>query len=157
MEYDKLPGMTRSIEYGRPFKRFRPTDYLYGLYDMEDKRYDGTFLTVWYCNNESNAPDGVELGDTAIWMPRTPLSQAEKDSRPFGINIYNPDEYTSRVYAMTKKWIQPNRPTVNERAGDRDYPVWRLAEVYLMAAEANALKASPDQNKALNILLFAIL
>ncbi len=152
MEYDKLPGMVRDVTNGRPWKRFKPTNYLLNLYDLEDKRYDATFKTVWFSNNPNSAPPGVQPGDTAIWLPRIPLSQSEKDSRAFSVNIFNQDEYTEKIYPATKKWIQPNRIAVNNESGSRDFIHWRLAEIYLIAAEANALKSAPDQNKALQFL-----
>ncbi len=148
-QYDNLPGMKRDIENGRPWRRFRPSDYLLNLYDMEDERYDATFKTVWYSNDASSAPSGVQVGDTAVWMPRIPLTQNQKDQKPFGVNIFNPDEYKENFYPSTKKWIQPNRPSTNEPSGNRDFIVYRLADVLLMASEANALKSSPDQTKAL--------
>lgn len=152
MEYDNRPGMVRDAVNGRPWKRFKPTNYLLNLYDLGDKRYDATFTTVWFSNNPNSAPPGVQPGDTAIWLPRVPLSQAEKDTRPFAVNIFNQDEYTERVYPASKKWVQPNRISTNEPSGGRDFIMWRLAEVYLIAAEANALKSAPDQNKALQFL-----
>ncbi len=152
MEYDKLPGMKRDVVNGRPYKRFRPTDYLLNLYDANDKRYDGSFTTVWYANNADNAPAGVQVGDTAIYLPRKPFTEAEKDAKPYGVNIYNQDEYTEKIFPSSKKWVQPNRPSTNELSGDRDFILYRLAEIYLIAAEANALKATPDQTKALQYL-----
>lgn len=152
MEYDKLDGMTRDAANGRPWKRFKPTDYLLNLYDQEDERYDASFRSVFLANNADTAPAGVMVGDTAIWMPRTPLSQVEKDLRPFGNQIYNQDELTERIFPPSLKWIQPNRASTNQPEGSRDFIVYRLAEAYLIAAEANALKASPDQTKALQYL-----
>ncbi|MCX2680864.1 RagB/SusD family nutrient uptake outer membrane protein [Galbibacter sp. EGI 63066] len=149
MEYDKLPGMKRDVVNGRPWKRFRPTNYLLDLYDMEDQRYDATFVTVYYANNPDSAPSGVAVGDTAVYLPRVPLSQAEKDTKPYGESIYNQDEYTEKTYPSSKKWIQPNRASANEVSGGRDFIAYRLAEIYLIAAEAHALKSSPDQTKAL--------
>ena len=32
MKYDDQPGMTRSIEYGRPFNRYMPTRYLIEMF-----------------------------------------------------------------------------------------------------------------------------
>lgn len=152
MEYDKLPGMVRDDENGRPWKRFKPTNYLLNLYDLEDERYDATFTTVWFSNNPNSAPPGVKPGDTAIWLPRVPISQLEKDSRPFGVNIFNQDDYTEKIFPSPKKWVQPNRGSANETSGDRDFIAWRLAEVYLIASEANALKSTPDQTKSLQYL-----
>lgn len=148
MEYDKLPGMQRDIANGRPWKRFRPTDYLLDLYEMEDERYDGTFKSVYFANNEASAPDGVSIGDTAIWLPRVALSQEEKDARPFSVNIFNRDELTEKIFPATNKWIQPNRPDIQQPEGGRDFIAWRLAEIYLIAAEAFALQPASDMTRA---------
>ena len=152
MEYDKLPGMLRDTENGRPWKRFRPTDYLLNLYDMEDKRYKATFKTVYYANNPDSAPPGVQVGDTAVYLPRIPFTQAEKDAKPYGVNIFNQDEYTEKIYPSSLKWIQPNRVSANNESGDRDFIAYRLAEIYLIGAEAHALKPSSDQTTALAYL-----
>ena len=57
MEYDVLPGMLRDIENGRPWKRFRPTEYTLNLWDRSvDTRYDKSFKHVWYSNNASTIP-----------------------------------------------------------------------------------------------------
>ena len=54
MQYDTEPGMIRDIENGRPFKRFRPTNYLLDLWGANrdnDNRYDMTYKHVWISNN----------------------------------------------------------------------------------------------------------
>src|SRR5204863_235579 len=78
MEYDVMPGMKRDIANGRPFKRFRPTWFLLGLYDRtRDSRYDAQFTRVWYANNTATIPkdaQGVptfQLGDTAVYVSPT--------------------------------------------------------------------------------------
>ena len=152
MEYDRLDGMQRSIEFGRPFKRFKPTNYLLELFDLEDERYDATFRSVYTANNERSLPDGVNLGDTAIFLPRVAFTQDEKDARPYGNQIFNRDELTERIFPSVKKWEQPNRLDLNQDSGSRDFIVYRLADAYLIAAEANALKDAPDQGKALQFL-----
>ncbi|MEO0472496.1 MAG: RagB/SusD family nutrient uptake outer membrane protein [Bacteroidota bacterium] len=149
MEYDRLDGMKRSLEFGRPFKRFKPTNYLLQLYDLEDERYDATFRSVYTANNESSLAAGVNLGDTAVYLPRVPLTQEQKDARPYGDQVFNIDEYTERIFPTNKKWEQPNRADVQDAAGGRDFVVYRYADVLLIASEANALKSSPNQTKAL--------
>ena len=76
MEYDKLPGMTRDTDNGRPWKRFRPTEYQLSLWDRTiDRRYDETYKHVWFSNSEGNIPTDeagnrlYELGDTAVFIP----------------------------------------------------------------------------------------
>src|SRR6185295_6063878 len=59
-QYDIQPGMVRDIAGGRPFKRFRPTDYLLNLWANDrniDGRYDLTYRHLWLCNNPSTAPN----------------------------------------------------------------------------------------------------
>lgn len=152
MEYDKLPGMKRDVVNGRPWKRFKPTNYLLELYDMEDERYEASFTSVWFSNNPDNAPAGVMPGDTCVYLPRFNIPQIEKDARPYGINVFNRDELTEKEFPASKKWVQPNRASTNEPAAGRDFIAYRLAEMYLIASEANALKASPDQAKAIQFL-----
>lgn len=168
--YDKAEFMTRDIENGRPWQRFRPTKYLLELFDDEDTRYDGTFKTVWYANDQDDIDEvlaergeTIAYGDTALWMPKNPMPDEIRDTYLIGVEglsgrdymvrqIVNPDEYNDRVYPSTNKWIQPDRPDKNSVEGSRDFIVYRFAEVYLIAAEANALKANPDQTKALKYL-----
>ena len=141
MEYDILPGMRRDIANGRPFKRFRPTTFLLGLYDRtKDSRYDAQFTRAWYANNEASIPkdpQGVplfQLGDTAIWLSDTDADTVLVGTRPY--RIYTPKTYTNRVYPSLNKFHDGNRLSVNEERGSRDYLLFRLAETYLLAAEA---------------------
>jgi len=69
MEYDTQAGMIRDIANGRPFKRFRPTDYLLDLWGAArdtDNRFDQTYKQAWISNNPNSIPvwtaDEVALG-----------------------------------------------------------------------------------------------
>ncbi len=80
-EYDVRRGMTRDITNGRPWKRFRPTNFTLGLWNRDiDTRYDKTFKHVWYANKEEPATEAnpeageparaaLAIGDTAIFIP----------------------------------------------------------------------------------------
>jgi len=62
MEYDVQPGMIRDIANGRPFKRFRPTDYMVGVWAaarVNDQRYEDTYKHVWYSNDTRTAGNGI--------------------------------------------------------------------------------------------------
>ncbi|WKN31540.1 RagB/SusD family nutrient uptake outer membrane protein [Porifericola rhodea] len=134
MEYDKLPGMTRDVENGRPWKRFRPTDYQLSLWNRDiDRRYDETYKHVWYANNESNIPvwtqdeanagylpDGASvgdlkfnLGDTAIYIPGPGLEEnwdaEDKFKAPYIVVTPNPQ-------FDTDPWFYSERvyPTLNK-------------------------------------------
>lgn len=135
MEYDVLPGMKRDIENGRPIKRFRPTQFLLGLWDRnDDVRYDVNFKKVFYCNNPATAPAGVSLGDTAIYLPGFEVTPAFRASKPY--MIIAPSDYTEKLYPTLTKFLDPTRVTVNQTEGQRDWMVMRLADTYLLAAEA---------------------
>jgi starch-binding outer membrane protein, SusD/RagB family len=143
MEYDVRPGMQRDIANGRPFKRWMSTPWLYSVWDRsKDTRYQDTYLDVWYSNNAASIPkrNGVpvySLGDTAIWLPGVEITAAERAARAVkGYEIYTPSQYTNRVFAPVKKFIDPTRPALNEERGQRDWVIARLAETYLLVAEA---------------------
>ena len=62
MEYDIQPGMIRDIANGRPFKRFRPTNYWidqWGASRDIDQRYEDTYKHVWYCNDNRTSGNGI--------------------------------------------------------------------------------------------------
>lgn len=165
MEYDKLPGMQRTVEYGRPWKRFAPTPYLLSLWDRQyDARYYKGFFHVWNANYESSMLEGMTFGDTAIFIPgvnvgekyyvaddngnrvEKTLTQQYVDARHgYSMQIYTPDTrnngeastgYSEKVYPTTCKFLDPARASKNDAAGTRDFFVMRLSEAYLIAAEA---------------------
>jgi len=154
MTYDQLPGMSRDIENGRPFARFMPTTFLLDLFDEQvDSRYDVTFQTVWYSNKPGtydipfSGGDGSKSvtfagGDTAIFATKYPLTDAEKDAMPYTVidrnRTYNPDGLPKvrDRYISIKKFSEPMRATVAQQQGQRDAFVIRLAEMYMIAAEA---------------------
>ncbi|MGD1889660.1 MAG: RagB/SusD family nutrient uptake outer membrane protein [Cyclobacteriaceae bacterium] len=166
MEYDKLPGMTRDIENGRPWKRFRPTNFQLSLWDRTiDRRYDETYKHVWFANFEGNIPvwtaeeaaygfvdvslvgqPKFALGDTAIYIPGPGLSDAfdEEAKKSTRYLVVTPDPqfdadpwfYTERVYPTLNKFIDNTRPNRQHVQGQRDYIMMRLGEAYLLRAEA---------------------
>ncbi len=169
MEYDKLPGMQRSIEYGRPWKRYCPTEYLLSLWDRQyDARYHNGFQHVWTANNSSSLLTNQSVGDTAIFIPgvnvgevfyvadedgnrveRT-LSEAYYNERQgTSMSIYTPDDYTLKIYPNTLKFLDPDRTDKNQTAGTRDWVVMRFAEAYLIAAEAHYKLEEYDEAAAM--------
>jgi len=158
MKYDQLAGMMRSIEYGRPYSRFKPTAFLLNLYAPEsDSRYNASFQTVWFSNNASTIPKDASgkpkfsVGDTAVWMPGYEISDAFRASKSY--RIFAPSDYTYQFYPSLSKYQDPERPTVNETAGSRDFIVQRLGATYLVAAEAEfQLDHLDNATKYINIL-----
>jgi hypothetical protein len=141
MEYDAgHPGTRRDIANGRPFKRFKPTQYTLKSFDLEnDSRYHGSFKTVWYANNPANLPAGMRIGDTALYVPTFEMSAAVRATKNY--KVFNPslvaDPSNGRWFPSLNKFIDPNRLTLAQEQGSRDFFVARLAETYLIAAEAN--------------------
>lgn len=114
--YSDIPGMQRELQWGRPWSRYAPTAFLMSLYDDErDERTDiwRTFEDFYY-NNPASLPEGKNLGD-----PIDPIWENTIEFHP----------------ALIKYW-DPTRPQVNEVRGNKDFIVFRLAETYLIAAEA---------------------
>ncbi len=141
MEYDVQPGMQRDVANGRPFKRFRPTDFTLGLWDRNnDSRYDKNFKTVFYCNKPGTYTINgrsvtLASGDTAIWLPGIELPASVIASKNY--QVITPSRYTQKLFPTLVKFLDPLRPDKTTEAGSRKFLAFRLAETYLIAAEAS--------------------
>jgi starch-binding outer membrane protein, SusD/RagB family len=142
MKYDDLPGITRDLANGRPWARFRPTDFtLTTLFDKEhDARYEKSFKRVFYANTPGTYTtiNGHQMtlanGDTALYIvdeewPADKIADA-------GYSVYTLSLQTDRVYPTLSKHLDPMRPSVPEMRGSRDFLLFRLGETLLIAAEA---------------------
>lgn len=158
MTYDQLPGMQRDIKNGRPFARFMPTAHLLDLFDeTKDARWDATFQTVWYSNKPGtyNVTDtngnpkkvSFDAGDTAIYATKYVVPNAVKNAKPYTVidrsrtyNVSANDAPAVRDrYMSLKKFLDPGRQTISQQQGQRDAFVIRLAEMYLIVAEAELM------------------
>ncbi|GAA4304839.1 RagB/SusD family nutrient uptake outer membrane protein [Compostibacter hankyongensis] len=143
MQYDVLPGMLRDLKNGTPWKRFTPTPFLLDtLYRdrVNDDRYDKWFTSVWYANNAGSIPQDpathqpkFKVGDTAIWLPGHEVSDAFIASKPY--LVVPPRNYTQKLYPSLNKFDDALRAD-NQASGVRPFIAFRLAEDYLIAAEA---------------------
>jgi starch-binding outer membrane protein, SusD/RagB family len=146
MEYDTQPGMQRDTQNGRPFKRFRPTDYTLNVIfaDREnDSRYSKSFVDVFYSNrpgtyntsfDKSKASVTFARGDTAIYLPGVEIPVAERATKPYQVLV--PSLYTDKLYPSLNKFLDPGRVDLTQFEGGRDYIAFRLADTYLMLGEA---------------------
>lgn len=164
MVYDRQEGLERSIAYGRPFQRFMPSQHLLQLYNTSiDQRYDGSFQSVWLANKagmqkgDSQIFPEMAFGDTAIVTLKDPAT-AEQANRARGrYKIYDRNvlyraDGTPALrsqFIQLSKFMDPTRLTVAQEWSSRDVFVIRLAELYLIAAEAS-MQSNP--NEALNFL-----
>ncbi|WP_022823401.1 RagB/SusD family nutrient uptake outer membrane protein [Hymenobacter norwichensis] len=146
MKYDDQPGMTRDIANGRPFNRYMPSLFLLRLFDeTKDSRYLASFKTAWIANTAVTGAKPLAKGDTAILATKKEIPTSvenAKNYRTYDLSkVYNPA--TGAVvgdrlhYVCLRKFDDPTRPTIAEEQSARDAYVIRLADVYLMAAEAN--------------------
>jgi hypothetical protein len=133
MQYDVLAGMKRDLPNGTPWKRFRPTKFLIDtLYAdrVHDTRYEKFFTTVWFTNNASAT---LKVGDTSVWMPGYDVPDALITSKKY--LLVPPRNYTEKLYPSLNKHADALRPD-NQASGVRPFIAYRLAEDYLIAAEA---------------------
>ncbi len=147
MQYDVQPGMKRDVFYGRPFKRLRPTAYCLNTVFGErtnDSRYNKTFRTVWLSNNpgtnlnssfdNSKAKLSFAAGDTCIVIPGYEMSKEERATKKYQVLV--PSAYNEALFPTLTKFFDTKRADLTDERGSRDYIVWRLADIYLMQAEA---------------------
>jgi len=146
MVYDQVNNsiLFRDINNGRPFNRFMPTLALLNMFDAaNDSRYEGSFQTTWYVNKAGSANGNTFIvGDTFAYCAKTTLTAAEMNSRKY--NTYDVSKtYASngaptqrRFYVSLKKFKDSTRGTIAEVQSARDVFMIRLAEMYLVAAEA---------------------
>jgi hypothetical protein len=150
-DYTRNPAMIRDIENGRPFQRIMPSNYFLDMWDPSvDARFDASFKTVWFANT-AGVINGqtVNPGDTAIRIVIHPVDDAIQSNAPYWYIDYNGEDVTTQSSKLEiggdsrrlwpclfKKFYDNLRLDVNATDGSRDYFVIRLAEMYLIVAEA---------------------
>ncbi|MEP7324014.1 MAG: RagB/SusD family nutrient uptake outer membrane protein [Saprospiraceae bacterium] len=147
MQYDIQPGLKRDVFYGRPFKRLRPTAYLLNTAFAErtnDSRYYKSFRDTWKSNNpgsnlnasfdNSKTKLTFASGDTCIYIPGYEMSKEERATKKYQVLV--PSAYNEALFPTLQKFFDTKRADLTEPRGSRDYVVWRLADIYLMLAEA---------------------
>lgn len=162
MTYDVKPGMERDVTYGRPFRRLRPTSYTINVFDRKnDSRFYKSFRTV-YLSNDKTAPFTIPkwtqeeadkgyvdaskvgqfkfaVGDTAVFIT---MDQGVSDVA-IGKKSYlwiPQNKWTNSDFPTLIKWMDPSRLDVGTEFAGRDGIIARLAETYLIAAEAYGRK-----------------
>ncbi|GAA4402105.1 RagB/SusD family nutrient uptake outer membrane protein [Nibrella viscosa] len=148
MEYDTQAGMQRDVLNGRPFKRFMPTTYMLNtVFDPAmrsvDSRYKKTFKDTWLSNrpgtftnlfDTSKKSVTFAAGDTAIFIPGVEWTEAQRAAKKY--QVLTPSMYRANLFPTLQKFLDPLRPDRTYEQGSRDFLMFRLAETYLIAAEA---------------------
>ena len=148
MEYDFEPGLTLNIEYGRSWVRYFPSRFFLDMLQetrWKDSRYDKVWKEVWYANNTGTLLPDQQLGDTALVVVPYSVPQEVEDAKADKYTIFdidriydgeNPIGKKSRWPTLFEKHTDPLRSSNINIEGSRDWFVFRLAEMYLIAAEA---------------------
>ena len=146
MEYDVLPGMQRDTENGRPFKRYMPTKYTLDVVFNNrdnDSRYKKSFKDTYYSNKPGTYNTSFDLtkksvtyatGDTAIYLPGFEMSLEERAKKKYQVLV--PSRYDERIFLAVNKHFDGGRIDRTQFEGGRDFIAFRLADTYLMLAEA---------------------
>jgi hypothetical protein len=137
--------------YNRKMSDFMPTQFLYMLYNtVKDARYDATFLSRFYAVKDVGA---IKKGDLRFYFPYPDQPFTSQDS--IALKTANPNVEIIRFdrwkqdfqgiggalkFPMIHKFFDPQAawPLNHERgySSTRDIYLFRLAESYLIAAEA---------------------
>jgi hypothetical protein len=142
MVYDQVNTsiLIRDIPNGRPFNRYMPTLSFLNLFDdANDGRYAASFQTVWTANK---AATGFAIGDTAAFASKAIIPASVMASKKYTTYDQSKTYATNGVpvqrkfYVSLKKFKDSTRASLAEAQSARDAYVIRLAEMYLIAAEA---------------------
>lgn len=103
--YDDEPGMQRDIFYGRPYKRFRPSEKtLFQLFDRKnDSRFYKSFRWVFLSNNAKTIPTWKELKDDSetyisrLTLPRTRWPGSEVRTGRYRRLLYHREDGIGRA------------------------------------------------------------
>jgi starch-binding outer membrane protein, SusD/RagB family len=165
MEYDTQAGMQRDTQNGRPFKRYVPTNYtlntVFAIANrVNDSRYSKTFVGAYITNrpgtfntafDKSKPSITLAVGDTAFVIPGFEMLPAERARLKY--QVLTPSMYTLLLFPSLRKHIDGRRADRTTFEGGRDYIAFRLAETYLMLAEAQIKQGKTAEAAAnLNII-----
>ncbi len=165
---NNIPGMSRVMEYGRPYQRLRPTSYAYDVFDrVNDSRFWKSFRTLY---RSTSAGTGVDpeghtqtyiVGETpAIKIIINNSSDYHRFDRSHKASTY-PNYWlryydagdgaaatslTTTQFAGLNKYLDPHRiGNANATSGVRDGYLARIGETYLIVAEAYGRKQAYEQ------------
>ncbi len=120
MFYTEFDGMVRDVENGRPWVRYKPTDWLLNEAFAQkniDSRYEKSFQTVWiandpdpdqypvwtendafsgYCEAEKVGKPRFYPGDTAVWFVPADLELTADQIKSLGYAVLTPEYVSSQ-------------------------------------------------------------
>ena len=156
--YNGKPGLAQSLEYGfENNRRLMPTlSFLDYFNENIDSRYEASFQELWIANTNftwtaslaathrkhpSVIGKVIRAGiDTALLITKKVVPNHRL--RPYIVidrdSVYNTNGtiITGADYINFRKFRDPDRTAANAQPGFKDVIVMRLAEMYIIAAEA---------------------
>lgn len=181
-KYSQKAGMVVDLPYGADRNSqsgmcFMPTRRLLELYDETiDRRYDDWFRERYYLNVNSYSWTADDLaafeksaslvgttlnrGDLALWYTKQEVT-GDKRNTPYAIvdinDTYNGELVSTNArfnihFPALKKYDDPDLPEANSQLGSKDVIVMRLAEMYLIAAEAEVMRAGGNLGLATDLI-----
>lgn len=172
-EFGGTAIMKRDVRYGWPFNRLKPTRFLLNLYDeTKDERYKGSFQTTWKLNFAVTKAGNKLVGkkpyvDTALVITKNPQTSPNY----YTVNVYDTYNADGSSTDLTKNLLYPalwkfqdstRVATAGNTAselgngkitGAKDVYIIRLAELYLISAEASLnLGNTQDAADKINVL-----
>jgi hypothetical protein len=181
-KYSAEAGMVMDLQYGADKNSksggmcFMPTRHLLEIYNEEiDARYHAWFREEYKLNvdkyswNEEGLASfekplsligtSINRGDLALLFTKKEI--ADKRNKPYAVVDIN-DTYNGEVvsnnarfnihFPALTKYDDPDLPTVGSNVGSKDVIVMRLAEMYFIAAECEALMSSGSKTKAKELI-----
>ena len=163
--YQQFAGILRSLEGGTSATRMQATDYLMDVFDRRnDSRFYKSYTTVYYCNNPgaapkwtaANAPSPDLVGKPKFGEGDTALVFSMDKNVPDDVIAKRPyhwlprNKFTELYFLPCCLHLDPHRADIEAIDGTRDWFLMRLAETYLIAAEAYGRKG--DYAKALEYI-----
>jgi hypothetical protein len=166
MDYISLPGMKADVADDWPATRWMPTLFLLNLFnENDDARFAGSFQQAWIANNAATLPKWTQddanknpaltglvntnkfnVGDTAVLCIKKSIDDFQQHYttqyryRTYDINdMYDVNTGVPKDrfhYISLSKFFDPTRVSEKENNSSRDVFLIRLAEMYMIAGEA---------------------
>ncbi|WP_082333782.1 RagB/SusD family nutrient uptake outer membrane protein [Mangrovimonas sp. TPBH4] len=145
--YDRVPGVARTLEQGgRPWSRLSPTDYYWSLFEEGDGRLEAWHKLSWTVDDPDNIDTGLEGGSDL-----QAGDELTAESPYFLAWASNDDQIHYLDPSCSKNWEDGTYGRLESEAqGFRNVIVYRLAEAYILGAEAHLRNG--NEGGALNLI-----
>lgn len=163
MFIDRFAGIKTELHWtGYGGCRILPSKYYLSLFDRDaDLRWEEGHQWVWYYNDpdddRSAFPYMTKLyQDTALYLSLDVLTPAQREYMKPRYTFFDiTDMYDEKgspkdrfTFVGLRKFDDHTRPSGMSTLSSRNYPIFRLGEMYLIRAEAQIRKSSPDKAAA---------